>query len=146
MRKYRLKTSALYIICAGIFVVTSAAVLLVRHYLMPFKIIMYTLIALFCAAAVLTGFILLPLYFRRTVIYLSPVEITVHTGLWFYRRDHMRLSAVQYVTKISLPLSSLTGFNFIAVRALGGTLLLPFLNSHDCDEIVNALHLEISRR
>ena len=58
----------------------------------------------------------------------------------------MKLPAVQYVTKVSLPLSSLSGFNFIAVHALGGTMILPFLNSVDCDEILSALRLEISRR
>lgn len=146
MRKYTLKPSALYIISGALFLLAAAATILARAYLDSFEIIMYTLIGLFWGAAVLFGLILLPMYFRRTVIYISPSEITVHTGLLFLRRDHMKMSAVQYVTKISLPFSSLSGFNFIAVRALGGTVILPFLNSIDCDEIANILHLEITKK
>ena len=146
MRKYTMKPAALYIISGSLFLLAAAATLLIVGYLVSFKILMYSLVGLFWGLAVLFGLILLPMYFRRTVIYVSPSEITVHSGLIFLTRKHMKLPAVQYVTKVSRPLSSLAGFNFIAVHALGGTMILPFLNSVDCDEILSALRLEISRR
>lgn len=146
MRKYTMKPAALYLISGTLFLAAALATLLSRAYLYSFEILMYSLIGLFWIIAVLFGLILLPMYFRRTVIYVSLAEITVHSGLLFLRRDHMKMSAVQYVTKISMPLSNLTGFNFIAIHALGGNILLPFLNSVDCEEIMNSLHLEITKR
>ena len=94
----------------------------------------------------LFGFIVLPSYFRRTVIYISDAEITIHTGIFFYKREFMKMSAVQYVTRISLPLSSFSGFNFILIRGLGGTIILPFLRTTDCDDITNLLHAKITER
>lgn len=146
MRKYTLKSAALYLISGTLFIIAALATFLLRAYLVSFEILMYSLIGLFWGIAVLFGLILLPMYFRRTVIYISPAEITVHSGLLFLRRDHMKMSAVQYVTHISMPLSNLTGFNFIVVHALGGNILLPFLNAVDCEEILNTLHLEVTKR
>lgn len=145
MRKYTLKPAALYLISGALFAIAVLATFLGRAYLYSFEILMYSLIGLFWALATLFGLILIPMYFRRTVVYISPTEITVHSGLLFLRRDHMKMAAVQYVTQISMPLSGLTGFNFIAVHALGGSILLPFLNSVDCEEIVNTIHLEITK-
>lgn len=146
MRKYTLKPAALYIMSGALFILAALVTLLAVQYLVSVKILMYSVIALFCAIAVLLGLILLPMYFRRTVIYISPYEITVHSGLIFLRRDHMKMSAVQYVTRVSLPLSGFSGFNFVILRALGGSIVLPFLNSVDADEIVETVHLEISKR
>ena len=146
MRKYTLKPSALYIICGAILVLAAALTLLVWQFLSSFKILMYALIGLFWGLAVLFGFILLPMYFRRTVIYISSNEITLHTGLIFLRREQVKMSAVQYVTRVSLPLGGVTGFNFIVARALGGSVVMPFLNVTDCDEILDVLHLEIQKR
>ena len=146
MRKYTMKPAALYIMCAALFVFAALATILCRVYLYSFEILMYSLIVIFWVSAILFGLILLPMYFRRTVIYISPTEITVHSGLFTLRRDHMKMSAVQYVTSVSVPLSAFSGFNFIAVKALGGSVILPFLRSSDCEEILNSLHLEISKR
>ena len=146
MRKYTLKPSALYLICGAIFILAAALTFLAWQLLSSFRILMYALIGLFWVVAVVFGFFLIPMYFRRTVIYISSNEITVHSGLIFLRRDHMKMSAVQYVTKVSLPLGGVTGFNFIVVRALGGSVVMPFLNIIDCDEILDILHLEIQKR
>ena len=146
MRKYTMKPAALYLISGALFLVAALATLLLRAYLDSFEILMYLMIGLFWVIAVLFGLILLPMYFRRTVIYISPTEITLHSGLIFLRRDHMKMSAVQYVTHVSMPLGGITGFNFIAVHALGGNVVLPFLNAVDCEEIMNTLHLEIEKR
>lgn len=146
MRKYTLSPSAKYIICTAIFLIAAAATFPVMHYLSSFRILMYVLVGIFWAIAVLFGMILVPMYFRRTVIYVSGAEITVHSGLMFLRRDHIKTSAVQYVTFITLPLSGISGFNFITIRAMGGSLLLPFLRIQDANEIENALHLEIQKR
>ena len=146
MRKYTLKPTALYLIGGTLFVLAAAATVLARIYLVSFEILMYSLMGIFWTAAVLFGLILLPMYFRRTVIYVSSGEITVHTGMFFLRREHMKMSAVQYITKASLPLSSFSGFNFIVVRALGGNLILPFLSDFDAEEISSTIRGEITKR
>ena len=79
MRKYTMKPAALYIISGSLFLLAAAATLLIVGYLVSFKILMYSLVGLFWGLAVLFGLILLPMYFRRTVIYISPSEITVHS-------------------------------------------------------------------
>ena len=146
MRKYTFKPSALYIMSVAMFLAAGLGAVLAWRYLSSLKILMYVLIGLCAGAAVLFGVILLPMYFRRTVIYISASEITVHTGLIYLKREHMKMSAVQYVTEISTPLGGLTGFNFVILRALGGSLVLPFLDFRDCEEILAAVQVEISER
>lgn len=144
MRKYTLKPAALYFMAGAMLVLSAAATLLLRLYLVSFEILMYSLIGLFWGLSVLFGLILLPMFFRRSVIYISSEEITFHTGLIMLRRIHMKMSAVQYVTRISVPLLTLLGFNFIIIRALGGSIILPFLSAADSDAITDILHLEIN--
>lgn len=141
-----MKPAALYIICCAMFLAAGLASGLAWRYLGSLKILMYSLVGICFGAAVLFGLILLPMYFRRTVIYISQSEITVHTGLVFLKREHMKMSAVQYVTQISMPLSSLSGFNFVILRALGGNLVLPFLRTAECEEIMAAVDLVIKER
>ncbi len=144
MRKFTLKPSALYIICGLIAIVTGAASYLVWRYLGSFDILMYVLIAIFVFLGLLFGFWLLPAYFRRTVVCLSADDITVHTGLIFFRREQMKLKTAQYVTRVSSPLSGITGFNFLVIHALGGNMLLPFLRTEDCDELERALSAAVT--
>lgn len=139
MRKYRMKPSALYIIIAGVFMLAGAGTFLAVKYLDFLQILMYVLIGLFAGAALLFGVVLLPMYFRRTVIFLSDTEVTLHTGLIFLRREQMRLSAVQYVTRVAFPLGGLSGFNFVILRGLGANVILPFLASADAEEIAEAV-------
>lgn len=146
MRKYSLSPAAKNIICAAIFLLALGATFLAQAYLTSVKHFKYAVIALVWITAFLYGALLIPFYFRRTVIYISGAEITVHSGLLYLRRDHMKTSAVQYVTMMTLPLSGITGFNFIGIKALGGSILLPFLRWADCQEIVNTLHLEVQKR
>ncbi len=146
MRKFLPKRSALIIIdililllCGG---VTAAALI----YLSSFKILMWIIIGLFWGLGVLFGAILLPMYFRRTVIYLSKTELSLHSGLLWLIREHMRLSAVQYVTKIDFPLGQRLGFVFVTAHGLGGSIIMPFLSYNDAEEILNALRLAINEK
>ncbi len=146
MRKFTPQQSALLTLRILILLVTVVATVLLYIYLSSFKIIMYTLIALFWVVALVFVLILLPIYFRRTVIYLSPTELSLHTGMIFSTREHMRVSAVQYLSMITLPFSRFTGFNFLAVHGLGGTMILPFLSLDDSVALADSLELEIQKR
>ncbi|MBQ8623236.1 MAG: hypothetical protein IJ424_02515 [Oscillospiraceae bacterium] len=146
MRKFTPKLAALLTLRISVLILTVAATVLIYVYLSPFKTVMYILIALFWAVALAFVLILLPAYFRRTVMYLSPTELSLHTGMIFLTREHMRVSAVQYISMITLPFSSITGFNFLAVHGLGGTMILPFLSSEDALTLADSLQLEIQKR
>lgn len=146
MRKFTPLPAALLTLRILILIIAVAATVFSYIYLSPFRILMFTLIALFWTVALVFVLILLPIYFRRTVIYLSPTELSLHTCLVFSRREHMRVGAVQYLSMITLPLSKLTGFNFLAVHGLGGTIILPFLSSSDTVVIADALELEIQKK
>ena len=139
MRKFTLKPAALYIITGMLALILGGGCVLSWLYLSSMEILMYVLIAIFIAIWFILGFLLLPMYFRRTVIFLSPTEITLHTGIIFLRRSQIKLSSAQYVTRISAPLSGFSGFNFLVIHALGGSLILPFLSISDCDELERAI-------
>ncbi len=139
MRKYTLKPAALYVMAVLIFALAGVLTFLTVRYLGSMKILMFVLIALFFGLAVIFGAILLPIYFRRSVIYLSAEDITFHTGIIFLRREQMKLSAAQYITRVSLPLGNFFGFNFLVIHGLGGSMVLPFLSAKDCDEIERQL-------
>lgn len=144
MRKYTPKIAALYTIQALIFIVAVALTLLSVRYLSSFRILMSVIIIICWVASAIFGLWLLPMYFRRTVVYIGTSEISVHSGLIFLWREHMKASAVQYVSLVRAPLSSLTGFNFVFIHALGGTVVLPFLSSADAEEIITLLNSRIS--
>lgn len=146
MRKYIPKGTALTIISLCIILLCIVVTIAARVYLSSFRILMIVLICLFWGLGILFAFIIIPGYFHRTVIYTSGTEISLHTGIFFKKREFMKMSAVQYVTRLSFPLGKLSGFNFIMVRGLGGTIVLPFLRSCDCDDIINLIHAKISDR
>lgn len=146
MRKYVPKKTALTIIKLGIISLCVLLTVAAKIYLSSFRILMIVLICLFWSIGILFAFLILPGYFHRTVIYTSGTEISIHTGMIFKRREFMKMSAVQYVTKLSFPLSGFSGFNFILVRGLGGTIILPFLRITDCDDIINLIHAKITDR
>lgn len=146
MRKFTPKPAALLTLRILILIVTVAATVLVYVYLDSFKTLSTVAICVLWALAIVFALILLPIYFRRTVMYISGTELSIHTGLLFLSRSHMRVNAVQYISVVTLPLSRLTGFNFLTVHGLGGTVVLPFLSTDDAKAIADALQLEIQKR
>lgn len=146
MRKYTPKPAAKAFIQILIFIVSVILTALAVSYLSSYRIVMISLVALFWVAAIIFGGILLPMYFRRTVIYLSATEISVHSGFFFVWREHMKMDSVQYFSYVKTPLSNITGFNFISVHALGATLILPFLSKRDAEDIAMQLSEKIESK
>lgn len=58
----------------------------------------------------------------------------------------MKTEAVQYISLIMTPFSKYTGFNFVVLHALGGTIFLPFLSKSDAEEISRHINLSINSR
>lgn len=146
MRKFVPKRSALIIIDVLIFLLCTAITVASVIYLSSFKIFMWISLGLFWGSGLLFGAILLPFYFKRTAIYLSATELSLHSGLLWLSREHMRLSAVQYITKIDFPLGRKLGFVFITAHGLGGSIIMPFLSYNDAEEIFNSLKVAINEK
>ena len=64
----------------------------------------------------------------------------------FEKKQLMKVKSVQYYTRLLTPLSKSTGFNFIKMNALGGSILLWFLKKDDANEIADTLALAIRER
>lgn len=110
------------------------------------EIVMWVLIAVFVIAYVLFILIILPLWHTAVSYALTDEEIVAKYGLFAKIRQYMKLSAVQYITRLSFPFSKYTGFNFIFVNALGGRLVLMFLSDKDADDIVLRLDKYLKSR
>lgn len=81
--------------------------------------------------------ILLPMWYKSFKYSVNDKEIISYSGIFSRTFRIMKLSAVQHVSRISLPFSRVTCFNFVSVNALGGRLVFMFLSEKDCSEIMN---------
>ncbi|MGN0587031.1 MAG: hypothetical protein ACI4JF_07075 [Oscillospiraceae bacterium] len=61
-------------------------------------------------------------------------------------KRYMKMSSIQYVTKIATPLSKYTSLNFIIISAHGGRMLFTFLSKSDADEITSYIMAHILNR
>ncbi len=135
MRKYQPKRAALIVIDVAIVIIAAILTGFIVGYLSNYRILMTLLLCLFWLAAILFAAVLLPAYFARTVIYISPTDISMKTGIIYVKRHHMKADAIQYVSAITTFMSKYTGLNFVILRAMGGTMVLPFLGLDDLHEI-----------
>ena len=81
--------------------------------------------------------ILLPMWYRSFKYVVNEKEIVSCSGIFSRTFRIMKLSAVQHVSRISMPFSNITCFNFVSVNALGGRLVFMFLSNKDCTELMN---------
>lgn len=146
MKKYKPNSYALIALQILSFLICIALTALDIIYLDRFKTLMIIILCALWTLTVVLSFLLLPIYFNRSVFYLSPTELGVHTFFIVSNRSSMRLSSVQYFSVTRFPLSKLLGLNFITVHGMGGSVLLPFLSYDDSEAIVDTLQEEISSR
>ena len=142
MRKYQPKRAALIVIDVAIVVLAAILTGFTVGYLSNYRITMTLLLCLFWLAAILFAAVLLPAYFSRTVIYISPTDISMKTGIIYVKRHHMKADAIQYVSTITTFMSKYTGLNFVILRAMGGTMVLPFLGLDDVREIEDIMRIQ----
>lgn len=128
--------SAAAVVAALILAAVLRAV--IKHYAPGFELPSGVRTALIILYAVF-ALILLPLWHRSLKYVINDKEIISCSGILARSYRITRLSAVQHAQRISLPLSKLTGFNFISVNALGGRAFMMFLSEKDCREIMGML-------
>lgn len=148
MKKYQPSRAALNSFRIILLIVAGALVFADFWFLqrLNIPIIMYALASIFVCLYFFVCFIYLPLYFKNGVYYVSPTELTKNSGVFIKSRQVMRLSAIQYLTEVKMPLSSLTSSNFIIVNAFGGKMGLMFLSLKDCEEITSLVSQAIRNR
>lgn len=104
---------------------------------MPFSAKVVSAIMIIVAALyVIFIVILLPMWYKSFKYVVNDKEIVSYSGIFSRTFRIMKLSAVQHVSRISLPFSQITCFNFVSVNALGGRLVFMFLSEKDCAEIM----------
>ena len=138
MKKYYPSKCASNILRVIAIIILCVLIVTAWIYLSAYPIIMWAAIILFCVMFILF-FILVPIYFSRTCYYFSANEISKQSGFFIESQQLIRVSSIQYFTRLATPFSKHTGFNFIKLNALGGFLVLPFLAKNDADEIADAL-------
>lgn len=146
MKKYYPSKKSLTTLKVILLLLTIVFSFLAKVYLSAYPILMFTAIILFCALFVIFGAFWLPLYFSKSIYYISDFEISKQSGVLFEKKQLMKVKSVQYYTRLLTPLSKSTGFNFIKMNALGGSILLWFLKKDDANEIADTLALAIRER
>ena len=103
--------------------------------IIPEKLVSAVMIA-FAAVYVVFIVILLPMWYKTIRYTVKDGEIIARSGLFSRTYRIMKLSAVQHASKISMPLSKITCFNFISLNAMGGSMIMMFLSENDCARIM----------
>jgi membrane protein YdbS with pleckstrin-like domain len=129
-----------------LFLIALAASILSKLFLVPYQIIMYTVNGLFWGIFLVGSIFVIPLYYSKTCYYVSCEEIVKQSGFVVSSRQLMRVSAVQYITELTFPLSQYTGTNFLILNALGGKMALLYLSKKDADEITALLSASIRKK
>ncbi len=143
MKRYYPARSSLTLIKLLLFIPFVIILALLRYYVTSNAIVMWTSMLLCSFLYVFGALIWLPLYFKKTIYNISRKEIAKTSGVWFQKHQLMKVSSVQYLTRIYSPLSKFTGLNFVRFNALGGTITLVFLSKEDTEEIITLISSEI---
>ena len=139
MKTYHADTGALQLL--QILICTLSAVLdvLAGIFLNSFPIVMWAITILFTLTAVLSSFFILPLFFKNFCCIVTDSKITVSIGIFFKRKQSVRLDRVQFVQVITGAFDGILGLNFIILHVYGGQLMMLFLNKNDRNEITALL-------
>lgn len=110
------------------------------------EIIIWSIMALFAVVYVVYILIFLPLWYNNARYFVTDKDIIARTGVLVKNVQYMKLSAVQYTTKISAPFARHSGFNFIVFNGYGGRMMFTFLSQSDSDEITKYVRQSIEKR
>ncbi len=110
------------------------------------EIIIWSVMALFAVIYVAYILIFLPLWYNNARYFVTDKDIIARTGVLVKNVQYMKLSAIQYTTKISAPFARHSGFNFIVFNGYGGRMMFIFLSQSDADEITKFVRINIKKR
>ena len=78
-----------------------------------------------------------------SIHYTKLYDVIKYSGFFIKSQQYMKVSSVQYVTKLFTPFSKYTGFNFLKLNALGGDIVLLFLTKADAEAISSVIFSSI---
>jgi len=136
---YHADTGALQLLQILICTVSAVLDVLAGIFLNSFPIIMWSITAVFTIVAVLLSFFILPLFFKNFCFIVTDSKIMVSMGIFFKRKQSVRLDRVQFVQVITGAFDGILGLNFIILHVYGGRLMMMFLNKNDRNEITALL-------
>lgn len=103
------------------------------------EIVVWCIAGAFALVYILYILIILPLWYNNARYYVTDKDIIARTGVLVKNKQYMKLSAIQYTTRISAPLGRKSGFNFIIFNGYGGRLIFTFLSKNDADDITRLI-------
>lgn len=103
------------------------------------EIVIWCIAGVFALIYILYILIILPLWYNNARYYVTDRDVIARTGVLVKNKQYMKLSAIQYTTRISAPLGRKSGFNFIIFNGYGGRLIFTFLSKNDADEITRLI-------
>lgn len=145
MKKYYLSRYAMRTIKLVLFLLSLILTCLARIFLFSYPIIMWSAYALFWGIFFVAVIIVIPVYYSKTCYYISSCEISKLSGFFISSKQLMKVSAIQYITQLSTPLSKFTGMNFLIINAFGGKMALLYLSKTDAEEILAVLSASIRK-
>lgn len=99
------------------------------------EIIIWGIMIAIVVIYVLYILIYLPILYNSINYFIGKNDISSVSGVFFKTKRYMKMTSIQYVTKITTPLSKYTGLNFLVISAHGGRILFTFLSKSDAEEI-----------
>lgn len=139
MKKYHADSGALQLLQISICTISAVLDVLAGIFLNSFPIVMWVITIVFTLTAVLSSFLILPLFFKNFCCILTDSKATVSMGIFFRRKQSVRLDRVQFVQVITGAFDGILGLNFIILHVYGGELMMMFLNKNDRKEITDFL-------
>lgn len=103
------------------------------------EIIVWSIAGVFAMIYIMYILIILPLWYNNARYYVTDRDVIAQTGVLVKNKHYMKLSAIQYTTRIAAPLGRKCGFNFIIFNGYGGRLMFTFLSKKDADEIIRLI-------
>lgn len=144
MKVYQADKNCMIFIRVLILLVMIGLDALAYIYLTNYKLIMYITMGVVSILGIFFASIYVPLYFKMVSFRVSKDVLSKESGFFIKTNQTMKVSSVQYVTTIYIPLFRYIGFNFIIFNALGGHMIFNFLSKQDSTDIIEYINKQIN--
>lgn len=144
MKVYQADKNCMIFIRVLILLIMIGLDALAHIYLSNYKLIMYITMGVVSILGIFFASIYVPLYFKMVSFRVSKDVLSKESGFFIKTNQTMKVSSVQYVTTIYIPLFRYIGFNFIIFNALGGHMIFNFLSKQDSTNIIEYINKQIN--
>lgn len=113
-------------------------------YLAKYTVARYIVMGVLTVIGVFFLSVYVPIYFRMLSFTVSNEVVAKESGFFIKSTQTMKVSSIQCITSIYIPLFRYIGFNFIIFNALGGYMVFNFLSNQDSNDILSNLKERIA--